>query len=285
MQVIQSLEVMREQIAEWRADGDQIVLVPTMGNLHSGHLSLVLTAKNLGQRVVVSIYVNPTQFGEGEDFGSYPRTLKEDCERLMDAGADLVFTPEESTMYPLGVARATAMHIPEISAQLDGEHRPGHFDGVATVVCRLFAMVAPDKAVFGQKDYQQLQVIRQMVADLSLPVEVHQGATVREEDGLAMSSRNQYLDASERRQAPMIYAELSAIRRALSEGRRDYRSLEAESLARLEAAGFLPDYVSIRLPDTLEKARDPKCRHWVVLAAAQLGKARLIDNIVVDLTV
>ena len=283
MQVVQSFAGMREQIEAWRAAGDRIVFVPTMGNLHAGHLSLVLTAKNLGERVIVSIYVNPTQFGANEDFGNYPRTLEADCRRLMDAGADLVFTPEESTMYPLGVKHATHMHVPGISTKLDGKHRPGHFDGVATVVCRLFAMVTPDKAVFGQKDFQQLQVIRQMVRDLSLGVEVHYGATVREDDGLAMSSRNQYLDAEERETAPVLYQQLTSIRQALEEGRRDYRALEAEAVATLEEAGLLPDYISIREPDTLRKARKPELRQWVVLGAALLGKARLIDNIIVDM--
>ncbi|MFK8051935.1 MAG: pantoate--beta-alanine ligase [Woeseiaceae bacterium] len=281
MQVVQSLTVMREQLDQWRAEGDRVVLVPTMGNLHAGHLSLVLTAKNLGERVVVSIYVNPTQFGEGEDFGSYPRTLADDCRRLMDAGADLVFTPEDSTMYPLGIERATQMQIPLISDELDGQHRPGHFDGVATVVCRLFAMVAPDLAVFGQKDYQQLQVIRQMVADLSLPVDVRYGRTVREDDGLAMSSRNQYLSKNERVIAPRLHDELTSIRESLATGSRDYQSLEAAALAALEAAGFDPDYVSIRDPDTLAHSESTDKR-WVILAAAVLGRARLIDNIIVD---
>lgn len=284
MQVIQSLSVMREQVQEWRDAGDRIVFVPTMGNLHSGHLSLVLTAKNLGERVVVSIYVNPTQFGANEDFGSYPRTLEADCRRLMDAGADLVFTPEEATMYPMGIRRATHMHVPVISAKLDGKHRPGHFDGVATVVCRLFAMVAPDIAVFGQKDYQQLLVIKQMVRDLSLSVDVRAGATVREEDGLAMSSRNQYLSASERQTAALLHQQLSSIRQSLAEGDRDYRRLEAEAIATLQEAGFRPDYVSIRHPETLKKPK-ANTRRWVILGAALLGNARLIDNIIIDLTI
>lgn len=280
MQVIQSLAVMREQIDEWRIKGARIVLVPTMGNLHEGHLALVRHAKSLADKVIVSIYVNPTQFGVGEDFGSYPRTLEKDCHALMAAGAHLVFTPDEATMYPLGTKNATHIHVPGVSTKLDGKHRPGHFDGVATVVCRLLAMVTPDVAVFGQKDYQQVLVIRQMVRDLSMSVAVATAPTVRAEDGLALSSRNQYLDESQRLLAPMLHAQLSRIAERLTAGARNYKALRHEALAALEEAGFLPDYVCVRDPVTLKKSRDDDS-HWVVLGAATLGRTRLIDNIVV----
>ena len=251
MQVISALDVLREQVADWRADEQRVVFVPTMGNLHAGHMSLVQHARSLGDRVVVSIFVNPTQFGLNEDYGSYPRTLSKDCQQLMAAGADLVFTPDERTMYPLGLKAATQISIPGITSKLDGKHRPGHFDGVATVVCRLFAMVAPDTAVFGQTDYQQLLVIRQMVADLSLPVSVAHAPTIREADGLAMSSRNQYLTPEQREIAPLLYRQLSMIAEHLGAGERDYAKLKAEARATLEEAGFLPDYISIRHPETL----------------------------------
>ncbi|MEO0573863.1 MAG: pantoate--beta-alanine ligase [Pseudomonadota bacterium] len=279
MQVIQSLAVMREQIDEWRIGGERIVLVPTMGNLHDGHLALVRHAKSLADRVVVSIFVNPTQFGVGEDFGSYPRTLQDDCQALMAAGAHLVFTPDERTMYPLGTQGATHIHVPGVSTKLDGKHRPGHFDGVATVVCRLFAMVAPDVAVFGQKDFQQVLVIRQMVRDLSLPIAVATAPTVRAEDGLALSSRNQYLDEHQRLLAPMLFTQLSRIAERLTAGARDYKALRAEALASLEESGFLPDYIAIRDPVTLKKSQE-KDHNWVVLGAATLGRTRLIDNII-----
>jgi len=280
MQVIQAVAVMREQVAEWHMAGERVVLVPTMGNLHEGHLALVAHAKSLADRVVVSIYVNPTQFGVNEDFGAYPRTLKRDCEQLLQAGADLVFTPDESAMYPLGVHNATHIHVPGISSKLDGKHRPGHFDGVATVVCRLFAMVNPDVAVFGQKDYQQVQVIRQMVRDLSLTVAVTQAPTVRADDGLALSSRNQYLSDEQRLVAPTLYAQLSQIAELLLDGARNYKSMRLEALAALEEAGFLPDYVAIRHPGTLKKSHADD-DSWVVLGAATLGRARLIDNVLV----
>ncbi|MEM9171435.1 MAG: pantoate--beta-alanine ligase [Pseudomonadota bacterium] len=280
MQVIQALGVLREQLAEWRITGERIALVPTMGNLHDGHLSLVEHARELADHVVVSIFVNPTQFGENEDFGNYPRTLEQDCHQLMHAGAHLVFTPDIDTMYPLGVRRATQVHVPGISRKLDGKHRPGHFDGVATVVCRLFTMVAPDVAVFGQKDYQQLLVIRQMVRDLSLPIIIAPAPTVRADDGLALSSRNQYLSTEERERAPLLYQQLMRVAEHLKLGNRHYAQLRDEACEQLAAAGFVPDYVSIRHPETLKKSHKDDSE-WVVLGAATLGGARLIDNLVV----
>ncbi|MEL6214138.1 MAG: pantoate--beta-alanine ligase [Pseudomonadota bacterium] len=283
MEVIQAVSVLREQIQTWRDTGARIAFVPTMGNLHAGHLALVRKAAELADHVVVSIYVNPTQFGANEDFGAYPRTLAEDCRQLMSVGADLVFTPDETAMYPYGVRNATIVSVPGITGMLDGRHRPGHFDGVASVVCRLFSMVTPDVAVFGQKDYQQVLVIRHMVRDLSLPVNVVKVETEREADGLAMSSRNQYLTAEERALAPLLYQQLQSISDALIAGERNYKSLRAEARATLEEAGFLPDYVTIRDPLTLKKS-SPTDARWVVLGAATLGRARLIDNLEVALT-
>ncbi|MEM6820005.1 MAG: pantoate--beta-alanine ligase [Pseudomonadota bacterium] len=278
MEVIQAVSVLREQIQTWRDSGERVAFVPTMGNLHAGHLALVRKAAELADHVVVSIYVNPTQFGANEDFGAYPRTLAEDCRQLMSVGADLVFTPDESAMYPYGVHNATIVSVPGITSMLDGRHRPGHFDGVASVVCRLFSMVTPDVAVFGQKDYQQVLVIRHMVRDLSLPVNVVKVETERETDGLAMSSRNQYLTAEERALAPLLYQQLKKISESLLAGERNYKSLRAEARATLEEAGFLPDYVTIRNPLTLKKS-SPTDTRWVVLGAATLGRARLIDNL------
>lgn len=281
MQVIQSVPVLREQIQTWRDTGSRIAFVPTMGNLHAGHIALVEAARELADKVVVSIYVNPTQFGVNEDFGAYPRTLTEDCQKLIAARADLVFTPEDNEMYPFGVKLATSISVPGITTMLDGRHRPGHFDGVASVVCRLFSMVAPDVAVFGQKDYQQVLVIRHMARDLSLPVAIAKVATIREADGLAMSSRNQYLTEDERAIAPLLQQQLQRIADALRGGERNYKALRAEARATLEEAGFLPDYVTIRDPETLKKSK-PEDAEWVILGAATLGRARLIDNLEVS---
>jgi pantoate--beta-alanine ligase len=270
---------LRERIDGWRRGGARIGFVPTMGNLHAGHLSLVEHARAIADRVVVSIFVNPTQFGEGEDFSAYPRTMERDSAMLRDAGVDLLFAPDEHTVYPLGAALATQVHVPRISAKLDGKHRPGHFDGVATVVCRLFMMVDPDIAVFGRKDYQQLLVIRQMSADLSMRVRIDHGDTVREPDGLALSSRNQYLTSDERALAPLLHATLGDTRAAIQSGRRDFKRLRRTAIKRLNSAGFRVDYVAVRAAADLSKP-DGATRDFVVLAAAWLGRARLIDNVV-----
>jgi pantoate--beta-alanine ligase len=252
-----------------------------MGNLHEGHLSLVRLAREYAERVVVSIFVNPTQFGEGEDFGAYPRTPDDDRRLLASVGTDLVFTPTAETVYPYGEAAATRLHVPGLSEDLCGRFRPGHFDGVATVVCRLFCMVGPEVAVFGQKDYQQFLIIRRMTRDLSMPIGIVLGPTVREADGLAFSSRNRYLTESERAEAPLLHAVLEEVREALISGERDFAALEGYALARLEKGGFAPDYVGIR------QARDlavptAASHELVVLAAARLGRARLIDNVLVQ---
>lgn len=282
MIVVHTKKELDEQLAEWRQHDDHIALVPTMGNLHSGHVSLVELAREHAERVVVSIFVNPTQFGEDEDFEDYPRTLERDTRRLKTSAADLIFAPSVETMYPFGLKDATTISVPRITENFCGASRPGHFDGVTSVVARLFALVQPDSAVFGQKDYQQQLVIRHMSRDLSLPVSIITGETIREEDGLAMSSRNQYLTDDERAHAPVLFQVLSAVANDLQNGRRNYEELETESIAKLGDAGFNVDYFAIRRAQNLE-IPDRDCDELVVLAAAHLGNARLIDNTVVTI--
>jgi pantoate--beta-alanine ligase len=280
MIVVHTKKELDEQLAEWRQHDDHIALVPTMGNLHAGHISLVELAREHAERVVVSIFVNPTQFGEGEDFEEYPRTLERDTRRLKTSAADLIFAPSVETMYPFGLKDATTVSVPRLTENFCGANRPGHFDGVTSVVARLLGLVQPDLAIFGQKDYQQQLVIRHMSRDLNLPVTIITGETVREEDGLAMSSRNQYLTDDERASAPVLFQVLSAVGSELQNGRRNFEELEAESIAKLGDAGFDVDYFSIRRAQNLE-IPDRDCDELVVLAAAQLGNARLIDNTVV----
>jgi pantoate--beta-alanine ligase len=245
-------------------------------------VSLVELAREHAERVVVSIFVNPTQFGDDEDYEEYPRTLERDTRRLKKSAADLIFAPSVETMYPFGLKDATTISVPRITENYCGASRPGHFDGVTTVVARLFALVQPDVAVFGQKDYQQQLVIRHMSTDLNLPVAIITAETVREDDGLAMSSRNQYLTDDERAVAPMLHKTLADIGDKLQAGRRDYEALESESIAALTEAGFKVDYLAIRRAQNLE-VPDRDCDEIVVLAAAHLGKARLIDNTVVTI--
>lgn len=282
MQVVHSKQELAEQLAEWRQQGDHVALVPTMGSLHAGHLSLVTLAREHAERVVVSIFVNPTQFGEGEDFEKYPRTLERDKRRLKNSGADLIFAPDVETMYPFGIENATMVSVPQLTANFCGASRPGHFDGVTTVVARLFAMVQPDAAIFGQKDYQQQLVIRYMAEDMSLPINIITGETVREDDGLAMSSRNSYLSEEERAVAPKLYETLQFIGKELQNGRRNFEDLEDVARQRLGDAGFDVDYFAIRRALNLEMP-DRDCDDLVVLAAAKLGGARLIDNIIVTI--
>lgn len=270
-------DALRAQVRAWRQQGLRIGFVPTMGNLHAGHYSLVALARQRADRVVASVFVNPTQFGVNEDFSRYPRTPEEDAQGLQQAGCDALWLPDVATMYPLGVAQATRIQVPGISDVLEGAFRPGHFDGVCTVVTRLFHQVQPDVAVFGRKDYQQLMVIRQLVADLQMPVEIVAGDIVREADGLALSSRNQYLSPAERARAPEIYRTLCAMRQAAEAGQAR-AGVEAMADAALRAAGFVPDYAVIRRPDLTEPAegeRGPR----VALIAARLGQTRLIDNL------
>ena len=282
MQVVHTKQELAEQIAEWRHNGDHVALVPTMGNLHAGHLALVELAREHAERVVVTIFVNPTQFGEGEDFDKYPRTLERDQRRLKTTPADLIFAPDAETVYPFGTEKATVVSVPGLTEEFCGATRPGHFDGVTSVVARLFAIVQPDVAVFGQKDYQQQLVIRHMTTDLSIPVQIITGETVRDDDGLALSSRNSYLSDEERAIAPQLHEALQFIGRELQNGKRNYEDMEAAAVVRLNAAGFATDYVSIRRAENLG-VPDRDCDELVVLAAAQLGSARLIDNIVVTI--
>jgi len=282
MIVVSRVEALRGQVAEWRGAGERVALVPTMGNLHEGHLALVRRGHELADRVVVSIFVNPMQFGEGEDFEAYPRTMEADAGKLIEAKADLLFTPTVAEVYPKPQSEQTRVEVPNISDILCGASRPGHFVGVATVVCKLFNMVQPDVAVFGEKDFQQLMVIRRMVEDLCIPVEIHGLPTVREEDGLAMSSRNGYLSEEERARAPALYRILQLIAVAIKTGDKDFTGLEAQAKAELEKAGFRPDYFHIRRTADLSEPTAGD-RALVILAAAHLGKARLIDNLSVSL--
>lgn len=277
MQVIDSLDALRAQVSRWKHAGERVAFVPTMGNLHAGHLALVGIARWHAQRVVASSFVNPTQFGPNEDFARYPRTPGEDVAGLEGARCDALWQPDVQTMYPFGIQGAVAIHVPGVTDTLEGAHRPGHFDGVATVVARLFNQVQPDVAVFGRKDYQQLAVIRHMAADLAFPLAIVAADTVREADGLAMSSRNQYLSREERAVAPTIHRVLQAMRDGLRSGE-SREQVEAAADATLRAAGFVPDYAAVRRPDfSLPDAR--AAGRLVALVAARLGRTRLIDNL------
>jgi len=278
MLTVSTIADVREHVARWHQDRQRVVFVPTMGNLHAGHVSLIEAARKHGQRFVASIFVNPMQFGPNEDFAHYPRTPTQDSAMLQQAGCDLMFMPDVGEIYPNGAAQATRIEVPGISNILCGEFRPGHFEGVATVVAKLFNIVDPDVAIFGEKDFQQLTVIRRMVADLCLRVEIIGAPTVRESDGLAMSSRNQYLDAAQRQLAPAIYRQLQQAVKSLQSGSRDFATIEATGRAALDGAGFRTDYFSVRDARSLAPAQ-PDTRHFVVLTASRLGKARLIDNV------
>lgn len=271
----------RKRVQRWRNINERVALVPTMGNLHAGHLALVKRARELADRVVVSIFVNPTQFAPSEDFAAYPRTPDADRLQLAVAATDLLFMPDVDEVYPNGTEGATRIDVPQLSGILCGAFRPGHFSGVATVVAKLFNMVQPDVAVFGEKDYQQLMVIRRMTADLCLPVEVVGVPTVRELDGLAMSSRNQYLTKAERATAPLLNNVLRETTSALRDGNRDFAALQDKAVERLKQGGFRPDYVEIRQANTLAAPQATETQ-FAVLAAAWLGAARLIDNISFD---
>ncbi len=267
-------------VREWQAAGQSVSFVPTLGNLHAGHHRLVESARSLARRTVVSVFVNPTQFGPGEDFACYPRTLERDLQELEQLGVDAVYTPGIEDLYPFETVAAVRVTVPRLSELLCGVSRPGHFDGVAGVVLRLLVAAHPDVALFGEKDYQQCILIGRLVADLGLPVRIQRVPTVREADGLALSSRNQYLTAAERQRAPELYRTLMALSRALQSGRRDFPVLEAEAGQRLVDAGFSPEYVVIRTEESLEPP-DPQAGpgNWRLLAAARLGGTRLIDNL------
>jgi pantoate--beta-alanine ligase len=276
MQKVTSVSELRDAMAKWRSAGKRIAFVPTMGNLHAGHLQLVGEAGKKADRVVVSIFVNPTQFGVGEDFEMYPRTEREDQEKLATAGADLLFLPPVSEMY--GSDARTIVSVVGLSELYCGASRPGHFNGVATVVCKLFNMVRPDIALFGLKDFQQLVVIRIMVRDLDFPVEIVGVDTVREASGLAMSSRNGYLSVEEIKVAPKLYESLCMARDAILTGDQSYVDIENRAMLFLREAGFQPDYFAVCRSTDLSKAQIED-RDLVILAAAKLGGTRLIDNV------
>jgi len=278
----QTIPQIRRLVSEWKGQGHRVAVVPTMGHLHAGHLALVQEARRRCPRVVATIFVNPTQFGAGEDYEAYPRDLESDAAALEDVGTDAVFVPEVGELYPRPLAESTQVRVPELSECLCGAFGPVHFAGVTTVVSKLFNIVQPDVAVFGEKDFQQLTIIRCMVRDLAFPVEIVGVATVREPDGLALSSRNSYLDPEERAVAPTLNHTLHAVAAALREGNQDLAALAHGAQDRLRLAGFRPDYVSIRRRADLTEA-EPDDRELVILAAAWLGKARLIDNVTLDL--
>lgn len=265
------------QVQAWRCAGERVIFVPTMGNLHAGHIALVNQAKQIGSRVVVSVFVNPLQFGLDEDFSAYPRTLDEDTRLLQAASADVLFTPALKTLYPRGDETITRIDVPDLTTVLCGVRRPGHFSGVATVVCKLLNIVQPDQAIFGEKDFQQLLVVRKLVSDLDLPVDIIPAPTIREADGLAMSSRNAYLDEAERRVAPELYASLKAVAEAAWKPNPDYPKIERNAMKSLKNKGFEPEYLEIRRSDNLARP-DQLAAPLRVFAAAWLGQARLIDN-------
>ena len=276
MQIVNTILELRAVINAWRQDGESVALVPTMGNLHAGHLQLVSTAKKKADRVVVSIFVNPTQFGVGEDFETYPRTEREDQEKLEAERADLLFLPTVADIYTADAK--TTITVTGLSDLYCGASRPGHFSGVATVVCKLFNSVQPDIAVFGLKDFQQFTVIKTMVRDLNIPVEIVGVDTIREPSGLAMSSRNGYLTDDEKHMAPELHRALCAARDAILAGNLAYPDIEQQALQFLKQAGFIPDYFSVCRSTDLKKAAIEDM-DLVLLAAAKLGKTRLIDNI------
>ncbi len=282
MIIVSSSEPLRESLGDWRRSGEHIALVPTMGNLHDGHLSLVTLAREHAERVVVSIFVNPTQFSDGEDFEQYPRTFERDKRLLKKVNADLLFVPDVDTMYPFGLDNATSVTVPVLTADFCGAFRPGHFDGVTSVVSRLFSIIQPDVAIFGQKDFQQQLVIRRMVEDLQLRLHIVLAPTIREGDGLALSSRNQYLSEKQRGVAVTLYSLLLGIGKDLQAGKRNFEELEKDAMDALSGAGFDPEYIAIRRAENLELP-DRDTDEIVVLAAASLGDARLIDNILVSI--
>jgi len=283
MDICTQVDALRRHIHAWRKQENRTAFVPTMGNLHAGHLQLVRHARTLADRVVVSIFVNPLQFGADEDYESYPLTLELDKAALLDADADLLFAPNGHTMYPNGHRDTTRVEVPVLNGILEGRHRPSHMNGVSTIVARLFGMMQPDIAVFGEKDYQQLLLVQRLVHDLCLPIEITGVETVREADGLALSSRNSYLQPEERKIAPELYRQLIRIKAQVEGGESDFAALEGAATQALAAAGFRPDYVSIRRAADLGEPQggDTSLR---VLAAARLGHARLIDNIGISIS-
>jgi len=282
MQTITSIQALRSCIRQWRPTGHSIAFVPTMGNLHAGHIQLLTTARQKADKVVVSIFVNPAQFGLNEDYASYPRTEKQDQAILQEYGADVLFLPSEAEMYPQ--PPKTGISVKELSTMYCGASRKGHFDGVALVVCKLLNMVQPDLLLLGEKDFQQLLLIRRMIADLNIPVEIHGVATVREADGLAMSSRNSYLTPAQRILAPKLFEALCKVRDLILSGNRDYDNILKTQINALQQIGFSVDYFQVcNRTDLLPASEDDN--HLVLLIAAKLGATRLIDNLALQTNV
>lgn len=283
LSLLRTAAEVREHVSAWRVSHQRVALVPTMGNLHDGHLSLARLAREHADRVIMTIFVNPTQFGVGEDFKNYPRTLAEDRQMVDESrSVDALFVPGIGEIYPRGVDSAFRVQVPVLGGELCGVSRPGHFDGVASVVLRLLNIVSPDLLLLGRKDFQQFVILRTMIEDLRLPVQVLSGATRRHADGLAISSRNRYLTDEQRAQAHLLHSTLESVSQALRGGRKDYTAIERDAMIRLDAAGFRTDYVEVRVADDLAK---PNGMHGpgdlIVLGAAWLGRARLIDNVAV----
>jgi len=277
-----SVTELRQYLQHWKDHHQSIAFIPTMGNLHAGHMSLIEKGQSLSDRTICSIFVNPMQFGPNEDFNHYPRTLDRDLEMLEAAGCDLVYLPTASELYPEGLDKITQVQVTDLTNHYEGAHRPGHFTGVATVVLKLFNIVKPDVSIFGKKDFQQYRVISKMVADLNLDVQIIGHETTREASGLATSSRNQYLDAEQTRQAALIYQLLRDTARQISEGARDYEELQQRALLALNEAGFTTDYFVICNAETLLPANSAD-RDLVILVTAGLGNTRLLDNIEISL--
>lgn len=283
METIFDLKGLRGAVSGWKNEGNSIALVPTMGNLHRGHLSLIEGAKGQADRTAVSIFVNPIQFGHGEDYELYPSTLEQDLDILRDANVDLVFAPNLGELYPAGIEADTRISVPDISDILCGEFRPGHFSGVATVVMKLFINVQPDYAFFGEKDYQQTLVIKRMVSDLLLPVEVLTLPIIREENGLAMSSRNSYLNESEKQLSSEIYKAIEKAATMVRTGADSLDDIEKNSAYLLEELGFKVEYFSIRRRQDLKLVNDSIDKDLIILVAAWIGDTRLIDNLQIDI--
>ena len=276
------VEELRQYVQHWKDHGESVAFIPTMGNLHEGHLSLIRKGQSLCDRSICSIFVNPMQFGPNEDFNHYPRTLDHDIQLLESVGCDLVYMPTASELYPDGLDKISQIHVTGLTKNFEGAHRPGHFTGVATVVLKLFNIVKPHVSVFGKKDYQQYRVIKKMVSDLDLDVRIVGEETTREKSGLATSSRNQYLDRDQQHQASMIYQQLQAAQNRIGRGERDFAAIEQEAINLLNNNGFKTDYFKICNAETLEPAAEGD-RDLVILVTAILGETRLLDNIEISL--
>jgi len=281
MKTVENIIPLKMTIQKWKAEGQRIGLVPTMGHLHAGHIELVNQAKLLCDKVVVSIFVNPLQFNEASDFAAYPITREVDQQKLIAAKTDMLFLPDGEMMYPNGQTATTKICVPEITRELEGEHRPGHFDGVSTVVNKLFNLVQADVAFFGEKDYQQLLLVRKMVEDLNIPIEIKSVATYREVDGLAMSSRNSRLSEEQRRLAPELYRVLQRVSKQLVKGEQSVIDIESQAIKALQTDGFEVEYISVRDRTSLQMPA-AQAGNRLVLGAAKLGSVRLIDNLIID---